>query len=313
MSSPYTPLGKTGFMVSKVGLGTVEIGLAYGIGAKEIPSEQEADTILKSAVEMGITYIDTARGYGLAEERIGKSGIGEKPGIVIGTKCGQFLKNEPNLHGAELTKRIRADIETSRQMLQRDVLQLVQFHNELPDYTDFQEIIEILQALKDEGKIEHVGMATRGEEVPLAAIESGFFETLQVAHSILDQRMVPTVLPKAQEHNIGIINRSVLLQGVLSPGMKKLSEALVPLRTQAEKADAIATEAGMDLPTLAFRFVISNPAISTALLGTTKPNRLQTALEATNAGPLPQDILDELEKLALADVNLIDPGKWPKS
>lgn len=305
-------LGKTGLMVSKVGLGTVEIGLAYGIGAKEIPSAQEADTMLKSAVEMGVTYIDTARGYGLAEERIGKSGIGETPGIVIGTKCGQFLKNEPDLHGAELEKRIREDIETSRQMLKRDVLQLVQFHNELADYTDFREIIDILQKLKDEGRIEHVGMAARGEEVPLAAIESGFFETLQVAYSILDQRMAPTVLPEAQKNNVGIINRSVLLQGTLSPGMKKLPAALAALRAQAEKADAVAQVAGMDLPTLAFRFVISNPAVSTALLGTTKPSRFKAALDAANAGQLPQDILDGLKGLALTDVNLIDPGKWPK-
>lgn len=305
-------LGKTGLEISPIGLGTVEIGLAYGIGTKEIPSAQEANTILKSAVAMGVTYIDTARGYGLAEERIGKSGIGNMPGVVIGTKCGQFLKNEPDLHGVELAKRVREDIETSRQMLQRDVLQLVQFHNELPDYTDFREIIDILQKLKDEGKIEHVGMATRGQEAPLAAIQSGFFETLQVAHNILDQRMVPHVLPKAQENNVGIINRSVLLQGVLSPAMNKLPPALASLKTQAEKAHAIAKEAGMDLPTLAFRFVISNPATSTALLGTTKPSRLQAALDATNAGPLPQDILDELKALALTDVNLIDPGKWPK-
>lgn len=305
-------LGETGLEVSAIGLGTVEIGLAYGIGAKEIPSEQEAETILKSAVEMGVTYVDTARGYGLAEERIGKSGIGENPGIVIGTKCGQFLKNEPDLHGAELAKRIREDIETSRQMLQRDVLQLVQFHNELPDYTDFREIIDILQKLKDEGKIEHVGMATRGEEVPLAAIQSGFFETLQIAYSILDQRMAPRVLSAAQENTVGIINRSVLLQGVLSPAMNKLPLALASLKAQAAKADAIAQEAGIDLPTLAFRFVLSNPAVSTALLGTTKPHRLKAALDAANAGPLPPDIVDELKKLAIDDPNLVDPGKWPK-
>jgi aryl-alcohol dehydrogenase-like predicted oxidoreductase len=100
-----TMLGKTGFEISKIGLGTVEIGLPYGIGVTDLPTEKEAEHILKSAVDMGITYIDTARGYGVAEERIGKSGISKLPGIVIGTKCGQFLKNEPDLHGAELEKK----------------------------------------------------------------------------------------------------------------------------------------------------------------------------------------------------------------
>ena len=95
-------LGGTGLEISKIGLGTVEIGLPYGIGVKDLPTDKEAETILKSAVEMGVTYIDTARGYGVAEERIGKSEIAAMPGVVIGTKCGQFLKNEPDLHGAQL-------------------------------------------------------------------------------------------------------------------------------------------------------------------------------------------------------------------
>ena len=78
-----TTLGKTGLEVSRIGLGTVEIGLAYGLGNEGLPSEQDAISLLKTVVEMGVTYIDTARGYGLAEERIGKSEIGKNPNIVI--------------------------------------------------------------------------------------------------------------------------------------------------------------------------------------------------------------------------------------
>lgn len=305
-------LGKTNLAVSKIGLGTVEIGLAYGIGSKELPSDQEAETILKSAVEMGVTYIDTARGYGVAEERIGKSGVSQMDNVVVGTKCGQFLKNEPNLHGAELEKRIREDIETSRKLLKRDQLQLVQFHNELPDFTDFNELSEIFQKLKDEGKVQHFGIATRGEEAPLAAMTTGFFATIQMAYSILDQRMAPNILPAAQEKNIGVINRSVLLQGALSPKVDMLPATLNPLKEQSKKAAAIAEAANMTLPTLAFRFVLSNPAISVALLGTTKPHWLKAAIEAEQAGPLSSDILAELKTLALDDPNLVDPGRWPK-
>lgn len=312
MTTPSRLLGKTNLSVSPIGLGTVEIGLPYGIGVKDLPTETEAEHILKTAVEMGVTYIDTARGYGVAEERIGKSGIANIDGVVIGTKCGQFLKNEPSLTGAELEKRIREDIDTSRKNLGLDQLQLVQLHIELAEYTNFDELIEIMQKLKDEGKVLHVGIATRGEEAPLAAMKSGFFETLQTAYSILDQRMATRVLPEAQKINVGIINRSVLLKGALTPAASKLPEALAPLKKNSQKAAEISAELGMQLPVLAIRFAMSNPAVSTILVGTIEPKHIESALAATQKGPLSADTLQQLHELAIDDVMQIDPGKWPQ-
>lgn len=297
---------------SRIGLGTVEIGLAYGLGNKGLPSEQDAITLLKSVVEMGVTYIDTARGYGLAEERIGKSEIRKNPSITIGTKFGQFLKQERDLHGNELEKRIREDIDMSRKNLQQETLQLVQFHNELEDYTDLSEIISIAEKLKDEEKVMHVGIAVRGEAVALAAIETGFFETIQLAYNIVDQRMSTNVLQKAAEKNIDIINRSVLLKGALTPARATLPDSLHQLKTNADKADAIAKQLGMDLPTLALRFVLSESAVSTALIGTVKASRIESALQALKEGPLPAEIVEELTSLAITDPEQIDPAKWPK-
>ncbi len=305
-------LGSTSLEVSKIGLGTVEIGLAYGLGNEGLPSEQDAITLLKSVVEMGITYIDTARGYGLAEERIGKSEIGKNPNIVIGTKFGQFLKNEPGLHGAELEKQLREDIDLSRKNLNQETLQLAQFHNELEDYTDFSEIIEIAEKLKNEQKVMHVGIAVRGEAVAMAAIETKFFETIQLANNIVDQRMAHNVLKKAREYNIGIINRSVLLKGALTPARSKLPNELAELKQKADIAEEIAKSIGTDLPALAIRYVLSNPAISTALIGTVKPNRIESALQALEQGPLPEEILIQLQELSITDSAQIDPSKWPK-
>jgi aryl-alcohol dehydrogenase-like predicted oxidoreductase len=304
-------LGRTKLPVSRIGLGTVEIGLPYGIGVKDMPTDTEAERILKSAAEMGITYFDTARGYGVAEERIGKAGLTKNENIVIGTKCAQFLKQEPNVTGAELEKRIREEIDTSRKNLRQESLQLVQLHSESPNYTAFDELIAIMQKLVDEGKVQHVGIATRGEQASLAALKTNFFETLQIAYSILDQRMNREVLPAAKKHSIGIINRSVLLKGALTPAAEKLPEALLPLKEQARQAAAIATELGTDLPTLAIRFAVSNPAISTILIGTIEPHHLETAIAATEAGPLPDDVLTELATLAIDDPSQIDPSQWP--
>jgi len=305
------PLGNTGLSISPIGLGTVEIGLPYGIGVKNLPTDKQAKHILKSAVDMGITYIDTARGYGVAEERIGKSGIGNIPGVVIGTKCAQFLEQGEDPRGAELEKRIRDDITTSLKMLRVDSLQLVQLHGGSKEQIERGELIEIMQKLKDEGIIQHVGIATRGEDAPLAAIKAGFFATIQTAYSILDQRMAKQVLPAAKQNNVGIINRSVLLKGALTSAASQLSNDLAPLKNNSQQAAEIAKQLNTDLPSLAIRFVSSNPAISTALIGTVEPDHLKTALAATQAGPLPQDILTKLYTLAIDDPSQVDPSKWP--
>ena len=305
-------LGKTGFEVSRIGLGTVEIGLAYGIGVGEVPSEAEAERILKTAIDLGITYIDTARGYGVAEERIGKFGISKLDGVLVGTKCAQFLEQGEDLTGPELEKRIRADIEESRRQLQIDSLPLVQLHGGTKEQIERGELIEVMQKLKDEGTVQHVGIATRGTSAPQAAIESGFFETIQTAYSILDQRMSTSeVLTRAKQAGVGIINRSVLLKGALTEAAKQLPDELALLKDHSRQAAAIAAELGIDLPALALRFVLSNDAISTALIGTVTPIHLENAVAALAAGPLPDDVVTELAQLAITDENQIDPARWP--
>lgn len=297
---------------SRIGLGTVEIGLPYGIGKTSLCSDKEAEHILKSAVELGITYIDTARGYGVAEERIGKSGIGNIAGVIIGTKCGQFLKQEPDIHGMELETRIREDIDTSRKNLQQESLALVQFHNEREDFTDVHEIIEILQKIKDEQKIQHVGIATRGEQAALVALQTGFFETMQVAYSILDQRMANAVLPQAKEDDVSVMNRSVLLKGALTPSRENLPEQLSQLKSSANAAEDIADSMGISLPELAIRFAASNSAISTILIGTIQTEHVQSAMQAVEKEPLPQEVIAQCKQLGLTDPLQVDPARWPK-
>lgn len=306
-------LGSTGLNITILGLGTVELGLEYGIGKKEVPSEQTAITILKTAVDAGITYFDTARGYGFSEERIGKSGIGQIPGIVVGTKCGMPLEKGIDPHGDELKQLIVGDVEESLLNLQTDSLQLLQLHYATAEQIERGEISDILRGLKETGKVQHVGISTRGEEAPLAAIKTGFFETLQLAHSVMDQRMVSSVMTEALKNNVGIINRSVLLKGSLTTTRREqLPEQLSVLKENSRQAEKIATELGMDLPTLAMRFVISNPAVSTALMGTTKPERIAPMVAAVSAGPLPEDVLSRLRELAIEDPLQVDPAKWPK-
>ncbi|MBI2064079.1 MAG: aldo/keto reductase [Candidatus Yanofskybacteria bacterium] len=305
-------LGRTNLKVSRVGLGTAEIGFAYGLGHKIVPSDVEADRLLKSAVEMGINFFDTANIHQLADERIARSGIAKIPGVIIATKCAHFLEKGEDPEIGELEKRIRGEVETSLRNLKLDTLPILQLHGGTKEQIERGAVIEILDKIKKEGKARYVGISTRGEEASVAAIKSGFFDVIHVAYSILDQRMAKNVLPAAEHNNIGVINRSVLLKGVLSGASKILPPELAPLKENSDKARDIAEKLGISLPSLALRFVLSEEAVSTSLIGTNQIGHLKEVMDAIAAEPLSDEVIVELNKLAINDPMQIDPAKWPQ-
>lgn len=304
-------LGKTGIRVSVIGLGTTEIGYIYGIGPRNLPDEKEVIQFLHRVVGLGITFIDTGHFYGSAEERIGKSGVARLPGITVSTKCGHVLDREEDVSATELQRAMREEVEESLKKLKINSIPLVQIHGGSAEQIKSGVIQEVMTKLKDEGKVKHVGISTRGEEAPFAAIESGFFETLQLAHSILDQRMVSRVFAAAKEKNVGIINRSVLLKGVLTPAAKYLAPSLTTLRRNSKRASEIAGGLGTDLPSLSIRFALSNSAVDVVLVGSNKLKNVEAAVKAAESGPLPEDVLRELRGLAVEDINQVDPRFWP--
>ena len=318
MEIPKRTLGRTNVGVSLLGLGTAEIGFPYGIeakykGSKDLLTDEEAERFLKSALELGVTYFDTARAYELAEERIGKSGIAKKEGVLVGTKCAKFLEKGENPSPSEMEAIVRAEVDESRKKLDMDVLPLLFFHGVSKAQIEEGIIIEIMQKLRDEEKILFTGISLRGEEAALAAVESDFFDVIEIAHSILDQRLVLHVLTLAKEKNIGVINRSVLMKGALTDGVHMLPDKLAKVKENSEKARAIAEELGISLPSLAIRFAISNPAVSTALIGTATLSHLETAKQAIEQGPLPEDVLARLRGLAIDDPEQVDPSLWPSA
>src|SRR3989344_3904463 len=294
-----TPLGDTGLSVSRLGLGTAEIGFAYGIGPRSLPAEDEAVALLQKAVALGITFFDTANYYGESETRLGKSGILNNPNVVVETKCAQFLEKGEYFSPAELEEKIRAQVKDSLEKMKVSKLSILMLHGPSREQIEEGVLITILNSLKKEGLVAHCGVSARGEEPALAVLESGAFEVLQVAYSILDQRMATRVLPLAQKKGVAIVNRSVLLKGSLTPLRAKLPAGLEPLRAAADKAEELAISLEMDLPTLAIRFAMSKPLIACSLVGTNKIENLERSAKAVEAGPLPAEIVQKLEQLAL--------------
>lgn len=300
-------------MVSRIGLGTAELGFAYGIGPRTIPTDIEAERLLKSAVDMGINFFDTAQIHQLADERIARSGITKIAGVVIATKCGNFLEKGEDPSKRVLEARLRDEIEDSLRNLNLDALPLLQLHGGTKEQIERGDVIEILDKFKTEGKARFVGISTRGEEAPIAAVESGFFDVIHVAFSILDQRMTKRVLPLALKRDVGVIGRSVLLKGALTDLVDFLPGDLERLKVNAGRACVIADEElNCDLPTLAIRFALSEPALSIVLVGTNNLFHLRKAINAARYSSLPSDIIATLRDLAVNDPAQVDPFGWPK-
>ena len=309
-------LGRSGLQVSELALGTVELGMAYGIpqpGEAPVPDEAEAALILQRAVDAGITLIDTARAYGLAEERIGRALGHRRHEIVLASKFTLVGPDRSVLRGDDLRRHFWASLEASLVALRTDHLDVYQVHAGAdPAILGDGVIVELLSAAKAQGKIRLAGLSAYGVALPLAGLASGGFDVLQVAYNVLDRRMEAAVFPQAQAQGVGVIVRSALLKGALTERGDHLPDHLAPLREASQTFRRLARELpGRPTPVqAALRFCLAHPAVSAALIGVRSLPELDEARGLTAIPDLSPHVITQLETLALTDEELLNPGTW---
>jgi aryl-alcohol dehydrogenase-like predicted oxidoreductase len=306
----YRPLGRTGVTVSALSLGTVALGVDYGIAAPgEFGRPEEADAIrlVRAALDRGVTLIDTAPAYGDSERIVGRS-AGRDPRAIIATKVA--LSHPAPSHLAP--SHIRTSLESSLRALDRDVLDIVQIHNATRAMIDEGVVTEALLEARHRGLVRVLGASVYGEDAAMAVIGSGAYGVLQVALNALDQRMLQDVLPAATEAGVGVIVRSAFLKGVLTPKAQWLPGPLAPLRDAAVRArDLLAGGSWDRLPEAAMRFCLSVPRVASVLAGARTIAELDEALAAEAAGPFEAQVLSSAAQLALTDERLLNPSHWP--
>jgi aryl-alcohol dehydrogenase-like predicted oxidoreductase len=307
----YRILGRTGLRVSEISLGTVEIGLDYGIdanGQARRPAESDAARLLNRALDLGVNLIDTARAYGEAEAIIGRALAGRRKEFVLCSKVAPGASE--NLTRIELREKLRESVHTSMRLLNTSELDILLIHSAPAQVIASGDVADILEELRSEGKVRWIGASLYGEEAPLKAIEAGRYDCMQVAYSALDRRLEKDVLPAAESKGIGVVARSVLLKGVLTPRHEFLPESLAALRDAAARMDALAKSNGMSLPELAYRYVLSHSIPHTALVGASSVEELEAAVRFAEAGPLSAELAGEISQVAVADAQLLNPGTW---
>ncbi len=292
---------------SKMMLGTVQFGLNYGIAnTAGKPSYETARDIIKAAYENGVNCLDTAAGYGDSEEVLGRAltELGLKDKIQIISKVENI--GGLNLSDLEAEKHIAESVETSLRRLKIERLGACLIHIE----TDIK-YVEILKKLEKKGLIGGAGISLDTNKYCEDVIASGI-KYVQLPYNVLDKRF-DAFFPLAQKNGIAVFTRSAYLQGLLLMPEENISpdlNAVIPVRRRLGK---LAAAAGMGMPELCIRFVLSNSAVTSVLTGVDNVKQLMENLQLLGNGALPDNLYQEVkEAVPLLEENIIRPILWKK-
>jgi myo-inositol catabolism protein IolS len=312
----YRALGKTGIQISAIGIGCWEIGGGYG-------SIEETEFIkaVNRALDLGINCFDTAEayGFGASEVSLAKALGSRRKEAVITTKFGIGYREAPNFRDSSRT-RVVASIEKSLLNLKTDYVDVYMVH--WPDLnTPFEETMRALDDLVKQGKVRAVGISNFRLNQIETCMRSRRIDVAQYCWNMLDRRMNKDVLPYCREHGIGVMAYGSLAYGMLTGtfteemnfgandwrakagrlgGTITLMEHLFGANSYLKNLRAVeelkpmAKRYGKSLPQFALRWTLSNPVISTALVGCRNEDEVND-----NAGAIGWSIAD-------ADMSEID-------
>jgi aryl-alcohol dehydrogenase-like predicted oxidoreductase len=274
------PFGTTGLTVTALGLGGGQVG-------NDKLNESTAEQFLNNVLDQGITLIDTARGYGLSEERIGKYISHRRNEFVLSTKVGYSVEGFEDWTPAI----IPAGIERALKLLKTDILDIVHLHSCPLETLKTSGVAEALVKAKEEGKIKVAAYSGENEELEWA-INSGLFGSVQTSVNITDQRSLLNYLPMAKEKGLGVIgkrpNANTFWQHASRPVGDYSEEYWT--RWHAMKASAD----GLDMQELFVRFSTYAVGVSSAIFGTANIEHFNENIELAKKGPLSQELTEAL-------------------
>ena len=281
----YRPLGKTGLSVSEIGYGAWGIGGSMWIGARE----DESVRALHRAIELGVNFIDTARGYGDSERIVGRF-VREHPGetIYVATKVPPKNGIWPAPTGLDPAEtfpgdHIRASLEASLRASGLEAFDVLQFHVWSGDWLGRGDWLETIEDLKKQGKIRYFGVSINDyqPESVLELVRSGHLDTVQCIYNVFHQAPEEHLLPAAAQHGVGVIVRVPLDEGALTGRITP--ETAFPdgdfrnryfagdRKVQVKQhVDALAADLGIEtdqVAQIALRYVLSQDAVSTVAVG----------------------------------------------
>ena len=204
-------LGKTGWDVSAVSMGCWAIGGQWGA-----VSEQQAIRTVHAALDAGVNLFDTADSYGLgqSETLLGKALADRRDEAYVATKVGNWARRQDDPPGLKSIYSIIGCCHASLYRLGMDTIDLYQCHVGSPEYPEI--FVEAFELLKQQGKIRHYAISTNDVAALQALDVNGQCASCQINYSILNRTAERDILPYCRDHDIGVLLRGPIAQGLLT-------------------------------------------------------------------------------------------------
>ena len=309
----YRKLGRTGFSVSDMAHGL------WGMSGWSGSDDEQSLDALQIAVDSGCNFFDTAWAYGEGKSDALLGHIiarNKEKRLYAASKIPPMNDKWPALPSYKYedvfpARHVFKYADLIRQKLGTDSIDVLQFHVWDDSWTNEKEFRDTVEKLKKDGTIRFFGLSLNRWEPAngIKAIRTGLVDAVQVIYNIFDQSPEDELFPACEERNVGVIARVPLDEGSL--GGKMTRQTTFPrsdwrsgyfnaenLRSTMDRVDELQklVPSGMSLPEVALRFILSNPVVSTTIVGMRKQTHVRENLAASDAGPLDSKLLQALKK-----------------
>ena len=290
------PFGKTGFNVSQLGVGLSEIGSQLSVS-----DQDQATTMLNTALDSGINFLDTSACYGISELLIGKGVADRRNDYFLATKAGHVALGAD---GDEWTYKVVSEsIDRSLRLLKTDHVDLVQLHSCEIDVLERGDVIRALQEAQQAGKTRFFGYSGDNDAAHWA-VDSGLFATLQTSYNLVEQRARTSgLLEKATAQGMGTIIKRPIAGGVWGKsrpeaGIDDAGRYNTPylIRAKAIRALGEIENEPADGILTALGYTLGDPNANVAIVGTTNPAHMATNIsQIDNDLPITESVIEELK------------------
>jgi aryl-alcohol dehydrogenase-like predicted oxidoreductase len=270
--------GKTGLKVSALSLGASHIG-------NQSVSEDEAGHFLNEVLDKGINLIDTARMYGLSEERIGRHISHRRSEYILSSKGGYHIEGTHDWTADCIIK----GVDHALGLMRTTYIDVMHLHSCGLDILRRGEVTEALLKAKASGKIRFAAYSGENEEREFA-IETGVFDVIQTSANICDQRVIDEALPKTQAKGIGVIAKRPIANAFWRHKDQPKGDYSEVYWLRA-KDMGLAPPGKMPWDEFALRFTAYQPGIHTCIVGTSKLDHFQNNIKIVEKGALPADVV----------------------
>jgi len=313
----YRTLGKTGFKISEISLGTWQVGGKWG----DEFNEQSAEQIVNRAIDRGINFFDTADVYsdGLSERAVAKVVRSHQKKLYIATKCGRQIN--PHVSAGYTPEVLERFVEASLKNMQADCIDLIQLHCPPTEVYYRPEIFELFDKLKAQGKIRFLGVSVEKVEEASKAIEYPNVATVQIIFNMFRHRPAELFFEQARKHNVGVIVRVPLASGLLSGKITAQTtfgkDDHRQFNRKGEAFDKGETFSGVDFETglkavekikvlfpedsslaqWALRWILMFPEVSCVIPGASRAEQMEQNIKAAELPSLTQEQLSGVKKI----------------